>query len=52
LRVILKLRELIDEKNAGVTINEIPLFICWKDDDYLSLAKKIVEIRERALAYA
>lgn len=46
LQVIMKLRELIGDHSAGVNINEIPLFICWKDDDYIALANKIMDIRK------
>ncbi|MDD6251004.1 MAG: AlwI family type II restriction endonuclease [Bacillales bacterium] len=46
LDVILKLRKKIGDTNAGVHINEIPLFICWKDNNSEALANEIIEIRK------
>ncbi len=46
LRSILKLREIYGDDCAGVSIKEIPLFICWKDDNYVNLANKIKELRD------
>lgn len=45
IQVILKLKEILGENSPGVSISEIPLFICWKNNDYLSLTNKIIEIR-------
>ena len=45
LKTILRLRELLGVDNAGISVSEIPLFICWKDDDYNALANKIISIR-------
>lgn len=47
LKTILELRSKIGPENAGVTVNEIPLFICWKDEDYIGLAAKIISIRKK-----
>lgn len=52
LKTILELRNKIGINNVGVTVNEIPLFICWKDDDYISLAMKIISIRKKIWFYA
>lgn len=46
LRTILKLRDIYGSDCAGISVKEIPLFICWKDDDYEKLANKIKEIRD------
>lgn len=46
LNVIIQLRKILTDASAGININEIPLFICWKDDNYLSLTNKILEIRK------
>lgn len=46
LKTILKLRELVGGTNPGVSISEIPLFICWKDDNSEQLAKTILELRD------
>jgi len=45
LKTIKELRTRLGNESAGVSINEIPLFICWKDADYVSLTDKILEIR-------
>lgn len=45
LKVIKELKRRIGENSSGISINEIPLFICWKDDNFISLADKIMEIR-------
>lgn len=46
LNTITELRKRLGESFNGISINEIPLFICWKDSNYQSLADKILEIRE------
>ena len=46
LKVIKELRSRIGEQFNGISIDEIPLFICWKDDNYVELADKIQVIRE------
>lgn len=33
--------------NNGISKIELPLLICWKNSDYKSLAKKIIEIRKK-----
>lgn len=45
LKTIKELKARFGNESAGVSISEIPLFICWKDDNYLALADKITEIR-------
>lgn len=35
-----------DPNSAGISINEIPLFICWKDNNYLKLVGEIKKIRD------
>ena len=47
LKTILRLREIKGEEMPGVSVSEIPLFICWKDDDFKKLAETIVDIREK-----
>lgn len=39
------MRKKYNNDAPGIAINEIPLFICWKDDDYKALANMIAEIR-------
>lgn len=47
LQTILKLREIYGNNSAGISVNEIPLFICWRDDNYIKLADTIVQIRKK-----
>lgn len=46
LKTILKLREIYGNQSAGISINEVPFFICWKDDDYEKLSNFIVSVRK------
>ena len=46
LQTILELRKKLGPSNAGVTVSEVPLFICWKDDNYKELANQIIKIRK------
>lgn len=46
LKVIVELKKKIGESSAGISLSEVPYFICWKDDDYLKLTDKIIEVRE------
>lgn len=47
LNVIKELKNRIGDNSAGVSINEIPLFICWKDDNFNELTDKIMSIRDQ-----
>ena len=47
LNVILNLRKILGSDNAGVTVSEIPLFICWKNNDYKLLSNTIIDIRKK-----
>lgn len=46
LNVIKELKKVFPD-SAGISKKEIPLIICWKDNDYMRLVKKIVEIRSK-----
>ncbi len=45
LQVLKLLKEDKEENGAGVFVQELSLFICWSDNDAVSLYKKIKEIR-------
>lgn len=47
LNTIKLLKEDNKENNAGIFRNEIPLLICWKNDDYHSLYQLIKRIRQQ-----
>lgn len=47
LNTIKLLKEDNEENDSGIFRNEIPLLICWKDDDYNSLYKLIKKIRQQ-----
>ena len=47
LNVLKMLKDDKDENGAGVSRQELSLFICWKDNDALSLYKMIKSIRNK-----
>lgn len=47
LQVINELKNIIGDSSAGINIAEIPLFICWKNDDYKELTNLILDIRKK-----
>ncbi|MCL1928169.1 MAG: AlwI family type II restriction endonuclease [Treponema sp.] len=46
LQTIKELSRIYGETSAGIARQEIPLILCWPDDDYTALLKQISEIRE------
>jgi|AGTN01.3.fsa_nt_gi AlwI restriction endonuclease. len=49
LQTISELKKIYGDSSAGISRQEIPLVLCWKDSDYKALATKIKEIRDRYL---
>lgn len=47
LSTILELKGYYGEKFSGINIKELPLFICWKDQDFKSLSKLIISTRSK-----
>ena len=47
LQVISELKKIYGDDCAGITRLEIPLILCWKDDNAAELANQIKEIRDK-----
>jgi len=45
LQTIQELKRIYDNKSVGISRMEIPLLLCWRDSDYVALAKLIQHIR-------
>lgn len=45
LKVIKELKNVYGNDCAGISIKEIPLLICWKDDDAVAIVEEIKKIR-------
>ena len=46
--LLLKTIKLVNElsrRDSGLSIKEIPIFICWRDNDHETLAQRIIQLR-------
>jgi hypothetical protein len=46
LKTTLYLKERMKDKFSGLSIKEIPLLLCWRDNNHIKLAEQIIKIRE------
>lgn len=47
--LLLKTIKLVNElsrRDSGLSIREIPIFICWRDNDHQALAERIIQLRK------
>lgn len=47
INVIKELKNRLGNASTGVSVKEVPLLICWKDNDYFKLADEILNIRNQ-----